>query len=220
MRSSVSGRKNHDDMLLVTASLLLIVLIYSSVSEVDIFARPPKVTMDCFKTGPTLTGAAYAETCCQSVGGKTSYCVTCEYDANGNGVGACIGSAYRTRQPIMGNSTAPAGTLLPPSGNNSGTVTNGPPHLGTVLPSGSNNNTGTPPAKIITKEHNAASPNVISSTGNPSANTGQNQQNSENLHHKGSGTSSSNPSTSSSSSSSGSSSGGGSTGSKSSTVKK
>jgi hypothetical protein len=94
-----------------------------------------------------------------------------------------------------GSSTLPptfAGGSLS-SGNNTGGVTNGqtgpPNRLGTVLPSGNNNNTGTPTALTSTKEHNTASPNVLSSTGNtgnPSTNDGQNQnQQTSEHHHKG-----------------------------------
>ena len=192
---------------LVVISFLLVILIYSSVAEVDIFAKQ-KITMECFKTGPSSSfpGAAYAETCCQSVPGKGTYCVTCGYDANGNGVGTCVGSTYKT-----GTSPNPpsAGTLLP--GNSTGGVTNGqtgPPRLGTVLPTQNNTNTGTLPAQTITKEHNPSSPNLLSSGANPS-----NNQQPSGHHHGGSGTSSSNPSSSSGSSSGTSSSSSGSSGS-------
>lgn len=188
-------RENHDTaikgMLLVVASFLLIVLIYSSITEVDLFAKPPpKVTMTCYKSTPTAPGAASAETCCQYVSGMSPYCSKCQYRADGSAL-SCINfypSGLQRGSPSAGTALPPSlGTVLPSSGNNTGLASNGqtgpPNHLGTVLPSVSNNNTGTPPALTVTKEHNTASPNALSSagnTGNPNTNTGHHHKNEQN----------------------------------------
>lgn len=187
-----SNGRDHDSaskgFLLVVVTFLLIVLIYSSITEVDIFAKP-KASYQCFTT--TKGSGFYSEVCCQFINGNPIGCSQCWYDADGNAVGSCYNWTPKTGQPVMGNSTAPAGTLLPPSGNNTSGVTNGqtgpPNRLGTLLPSGSNNDTGTPPALTVTKEHNTASPNVLSSTenSNPSTSTGQGEQSLGHHHHKG-----------------------------------
>jgi hypothetical protein len=185
----------------VLASILTVILIYSSITEFHVIAKPPKhIDFLCRDATPTAPGAVKAEVCCQIINGNIAGCTKCQYDANGNDVGGCV-NFYPERQMPGGSSTLPptfAGGSLS-SGNNTGGVTNGqtgpPNRLGTVLPSGTNNNTGTPPALTVTKEHNTASPNVLSSTGssNPSASNGQGQQPSGH-HHKdeqnGGGTSS------------------------------
>jgi len=129
-------------IVLVVISFLVVILIYSSVTEVDIFAKP-KISYQCFKI--TTTSPFYSEVCCQFISGNPVQCSRCWYDADGNAVGSsCESWTPKTGQPVMGNSTAPAGTLLPPSGNNTGGITNGqtglPGRLGTLLPPG--NNTG------------------------------------------------------------------------------
>lgn len=99
-------------IVLVVISFLLVILIYSSVTEVDIFARPPKASYQCFKIN--TTSPFYSEVCCQWINGNPVGCSQCWYDANGNSVGSCYNWTPKTGQPVMGNSSAPAGTLLPP----------------------------------------------------------------------------------------------------------
>jgi hypothetical protein len=136
---------------LVVISFLLFILIYSSVIQVDMFAKP-KITMTCTKGTPSLSarlaGAVFSEVCCQSVPGAEVYCVNCDYDANGNSVGDCTRYYPKTVQtgPI-GPQPPSTGTALPPSGNHTGTVTTRPSHLGTVLPP--SNSTSTPGKTII-----------------------------------------------------------------------
>jgi hypothetical protein len=175
----------------VVASLLTMILIYSSTT--DAIAKPKHIDMLCRDATPTAPGAVKAEVCCQIINGNISVCNKCQYDANGNDVGGCV-NFYPQRQMPGSSSTLPpasAGNFFPSSGNNTGGTTNGqtgpPNRLGTVLPSGNNNNTGTPPALTVTKEHNTASPNVLSSTenSNPNTSTGQGQQSSGHHHHKG-----------------------------------
>lgn len=172
-------------MTLPIVLLIVVVLICGSSSSVS--ARPPKPgPIKCYGYGENAVGGppstpANRITCCQdftySTGVTKTYCTDCD----------------NTQPP---SNCSPRYQLastnaLPSSGNNTRTITNGqtgsPNRLGTVLPSGSNN-TGAPPALSITKEHNTASPNVLSSSGNPSTNTGsttnQNQQTSGH-HHKG-----------------------------------
>ena len=178
----------------VLTSILTVILIYSSITEFHVIAKPKHIDMLCRDATPTAPGAIKAEVCCQIINGSISVCTKCQYDSNGNDVGGCI-NFYPQRQMPGGSSTLPptfAGGSLS-SGNNTGGVTNGqtgpPNRLGTVLPSGNNNNTGTSTALTATKEHNTASPNVLSSTGNtgnPSTNDGQNQnQQPSEHHHKG-----------------------------------
>jgi hypothetical protein len=175
-------------IVLAVASLLTVILIYSSITEFDVVAKPKHIDNLCRDATPTIKGAVKAEVCCQIINGQISVCIKCQYDANDNSVGSCI-NFYPERQTPGGSSTLPptfAGSSLS-SGNNTGGITNGqtgpPNHLGTV-PS-SNNNTVTPPALTLTKEHNTASPSVPSSeNSNPSTNTGQDQQSSGH-HHKG-----------------------------------
>jgi hypothetical protein len=175
----------------VLTSILTVILIYSSITEFHAIAKPKHIDMLCRDATPTAPGAVKAEVCCQIINGNISVCTKCQYDANDNNVGSCI-NFYPQRQMPGGSSTLPptfAGGSLS-SGNNTGGAINGqtgpPRNLGTELPLGSNNNTGTPPALTVTKEHNTASPNVLSSTGNsnPSASNGQSQQPSGH-HHKG-----------------------------------
>lgn len=148
--------------------------------EFDVIAKPPKhIDTLCRDATPTAPGAVKAQICCNVVNGVIQMCNKCQYDANDNAIDSACINFYPERQMPGGNTTLPPpslGTVLPSSGNNTGLMTNGqtgpPNHLGTVLSSGSNNNTSTLPTKTITKEHNTASPNVLSSTGNPTTNTG------------------------------------------------
>lgn len=205
-------RDTRNLVVFAVASLLTVILIYSSITEVEVIARPKHIDNLCREATPTIKGAVKAEVCCQIINGSISVCIKCQYDANDNTVGSCI-NFYPERQIQGGNSALPptsAGASF--SSNNTGLITNGqtgpPSRLGNVHPSGSNNNTGTPPANIITKEHNPPSPKVLSSTGNSENPIGQNQRTSGHHNHGGisstensqSGSTNSNPSTGSGSS--------------------
>jgi hypothetical protein len=196
-------------LVFVVATLLTVILIYSSITKFDVIAKPPKhIDFLCRDATPTAPGAVKAEVCCQIINGNIAGCTKCQYDANDHDVGGCV-NFYPERQMPGGNSTLPPpslGTVLPSSGNNTGLISNGqtgpPNHLGTALPSsGNNTHTGALPASTVTKEHNTSSPKLLNSAENPA-----NQQTSGHHRHKGeqnSGTSSIGNSQSGSSSNSG-----------------
>ncbi|NAL78519.1 hypothetical protein [Nitrososphaera sp. AFS] len=202
-------RDTRNLVVFAVASVLTVILIYSSITEVEVIARPKHIDNLCREATPTIKGAVKAEVCCQIINGSISVCIKCQYDANDNSVGSCI-NFYPERQVQGGNSALPptsAGASFS-SSNNTGLITNGqtipPSRLGNVHPSGSNNNTGTQPANIITKEHNPASPKVLSSTGNAGNPMGQNQRTSGHQNQQSensqSGSTNSNPSSGSGSS--------------------
>jgi uncharacterized membrane protein YgcG len=169
-------------LVFVVASLLTVILIYGSVAQFQVFAKPKTGSQSCINLGAVYSartnGMAFGQRCCSTSVGLFSVmtvCQTCYYgDSSYTFQITCDPPESRSQG---GNSTLPPslGTVLPSSGNNTMGLTNGQPslpgRLGTVLPS-SGNNTGTLPAQTITKEHNTASPNVLSSTGNPTTNTG------------------------------------------------
>jgi hypothetical protein len=239
-------------VVLVVACFLLVILILS------LYSIPKASALLNKATSCTPVKGNFVEKqilCCQTIsdtGGAVVKvtCTLCDDTEPPSNCGPPFNPAVYRQGGQTGAINPPStGTLLPPSGNHTGTVTNGPPRLGTVLPpSGNNtgtpgktsifnpirnttnalsgnNNTGTlPPGSIIkvppgtvgsatnpsnttgtsptlsiTKEHNPASPNVLSLAGNttnPSNNTstlkstpitGQNLQTSGgHHHHKGS----------------------------------
>lgn len=138
-------------VVLVAVTFMLVIVAYSSIAQFySVSARPKNISFGCFKTTPTIKGAAYAETCCQFVKGNPVYCTNCQYDGNGNQVGQCEG--WEPRQTPGGNSTNPPslGTVLPPS-NNSGTrgLTGNPPSLGNAPTTPSNNTVKLFPGSIF-----------------------------------------------------------------------
>lgn len=168
----------------VVASFLGATLIFSLYSvPTTVLAKSTKGPITC-RPLYTLAGNAPHVQCCQTTtfpsGFRSTSCTTCD---NTQPPSNC-GPSYPGRagsNPTVGPTQSGNGL------NSTGAKTNGqsglPGHLGTVLPSsGSNNtNTGTLPASTVTKEHNTSSPQVLSSTENPS----NNQQTSGHHHHKG-----------------------------------
>src|SRR5690242_21960995 len=103
----------------VLTSILTVILIYSSITESAVIAKPKHIDNLCRDATPTIKGTVKAEVCCQIINGQTSVCIKCQYDANDNTVGSCI-NFYPERQMPGGSSTLPptfAGSSLS-SGNN------------------------------------------------------------------------------------------------------
>jgi hypothetical protein len=182
-------------VVVVIVLLLLIVLIYGQTATFYAFAKPPKKGPITCRPIFNMAGTAPYTECCQTTYPSTpgalpkTYCTKCDNTVPPSN----CGPAYEVRTANGGPLNPPStGTLLPPSGNHTGTVTNGPPRLGTVLPpSGNNtsspgkasifnpirnttnalsgnNNTGTLPPESIIK----VPPGTIGSATNPSNNTG------------------------------------------------
>lgn len=191
-------------VVLVVASFLVAILIYSSVSQFDVSARKPKnIDNLCRDATPTISGAVKAEVCCQIINGNITVCIKCQYDANDNSVGSCI-NFYPSR--LTANSTglpASAGSALPPSGNNTGTpgktstgtlppgsIIKVPPLSATeTCPDGSQPDSS---GKCPTSNPNTSSPPPSSSINNPPANNPQPSGGSSNGNGGGSGSSSNN----------------------------
>ena len=156
-------------LILVVALFLLAILIYSSVAQFDVSARKPKqINNFCNPSTPTIKGAVKAETCCQAINGVYTFCIKCQYDANGNDVGGCI-NFYPSR--LAANSTGlptPAGNALAPPGSDTGPTIKVPPGVVNALPNATNalptgDSTGTlPPGSII-----KVPPGMIGSATNP-----------------------------------------------------
>jgi hypothetical protein len=145
-------------VVIVVASFLLAILIYSAVAQFDVSARKPKqINNFCNPSTPTISGAVKAETCCQAINGVYTFCIKCQYDANDNTVGSCI-SFYPNR--LAANSTAlpaQAGGELPPPSNNTG-----PPPLGSIFKVPPGTTSANPPSGNTT-----GGPVVIMSSDNP-----------------------------------------------------
>jgi hypothetical protein len=182
---------------LVVVSFLLVILIYSSVAQFDVFARPKNIEMLCHDATPTIKGAVTAEVCCQHINGAITVCNKCQYDANGKTVGSCI-NFYPEGQMPGGNSTGPPTNVLPPGDNNPSTLPPGsiikvPPgttNAGPITTTG--NNTGSVNG-TITK----VPPGIFKPTGNatnatPPPTLLAKQTSSGHHHHKGIGTSNGN----------------------------
>jgi hypothetical protein len=140
-------------VVLFVISFLLVILIYDSVAEFQVFAKP-KITFlrTCYKSTADVSGATSASVCCWNTytNGKLTdqLCQKCNYDSSGNTVDCRQYTPART----IGNSTGlpgRLGTLLPAS-NNTGGLTNGqsglPNRLGSALPV-NNKHWYTPPWK-------------------------------------------------------------------------
>jgi hypothetical protein len=199
-------------VVLVVASLLLAILIYSSVAQFDVFALHKVGTPNCSQIAKStsLTTLTNIE-CCWTESDQFSstspeenvhvYCQNCYYNNDGSLYGCDpVKTIVRTsgQTGILGT-TRILTNALPPSGNKTGTPPLGgiikvPPAATNALPP-SGNSTGTPPTLTITKEHNPASPNVFNlakNTTNPNNNTSTlklsplTQQTTGQHHHKGS----------------------------------
>ncbi len=169
-------------VVLAVTSFLVVILIYGPTVTFEIFAKPPKLGPITCHTGQGLPPGQTE--CCQptlsSVTGRVLlvFCTTCD---DTNPPSNCspryltTGGAARTNAlPPSGNNTGPitngqtglptaAGSVLPPSGNNTGktSIFNPVRNVTSALPV--NNNTGTlPPGSII-----KVPPGTIGSATNP-----------------------------------------------------
>lgn len=138
---------------LVVMMFLLVILICSSVTKFEVFARPPATATSCVVVKPTAPGAVYAERCCDtttyfnSLGQPThssTDCQVCQYSGGGSLVDCS--TVFNTGNTGGFNHVPPPTNALPTS---------------SISPTG--NNTSIPPALSITKEHNLGSPKGFSS---------------------------------------------------------
>jgi hypothetical protein len=127
-------------LVLAVASFLVVILIYGPIVTFEVFAKPPKLGPITCHTGQGLPPGQTE--CCQptlsSVTGRVLlvFCTTCD-DTN---------PPSNCSPRYLTSGGAAQTNVLPPSGNNTGPITNGqtglPSSLGNALPTG--NNTGTP----------------------------------------------------------------------------
>jgi hypothetical protein len=146
-------------LVFVVVSFLAVILIYSSVAQFDAFAKPPKLGPITCHTGQ---GVPPGQTeCCQptlsSVTGRVLlvFCTTCD-DTN---------PPSNCSPRYLTSGGAARTNVLPPSGNNTGLITNGqtglPSSLGNALPTG--NSTSTPgKTSIFNPVRNATNAQPIS----------------------------------------------------------
>ena len=96
-------------MILMVVSFLLVMLIYSSVTTFDAFARKKITTLNtCYKSTPDKPGATSADICCTMFysNGKlsSSLCQKCNYDSDGNKIDC---RNYSARAGELGSITPP-----------------------------------------------------------------------------------------------------------------
>jgi hypothetical protein len=176
-------------VVIVVASFLLVILIYSTVVH-DVFAKHVITTTACsvvdLGAGTRCCYSTYDINTAGSISNFHTYCQDC--DRGGNNCGA----EYEVRNTGTGVVAPGNLTNAPPSNNGKTTgVLNPPANLTNALPT--NNNTGTiPPVSVI-----KVPPGTIGNATNPSSNTstlklsplaGQQPQTQQTTghHHKGS----------------------------------
>jgi hypothetical protein len=193
-------------VVLVVASFLLVVLILS------LYSIPKASALLNKATSCTPVKGNFVEKqilCCQTIsdtGGAVVKvtCTLCDDTEPPSNCGPPFNPAVYRQGGQTGAINPPtSGTLLPPSGNHTGTVTNGPPRLGTVLPPSGNNTSSPGKTSIFNPIRNTtnalpatATTSLAGNTTNPTNNTstlksvpitGQNVQTSGgHHHHKGS----------------------------------
>jgi hypothetical protein len=140
---SSSGK---EAVILAVISLLVIALIFSSYSKFEVFAKPRKTSYDCTQSEADKQGY-YTKTCCwyewdddpQKFTGAEHMCQTCvENDIYLTVDCQPPQPGFRTAAPPVSSLPSSAGSAQPPSGNNTGGVSNGqtglPSRLGNALP--------------------------------------------------------------------------------------
>jgi hypothetical protein len=135
-------------VVLVVISFLLVILIYSSVAKFDVFAKPRKTSITCTSTNTSSTD--YTEKCCwyewnddpNQFTGAVHMCQVCEHVGDYAVYCDPPYAGSRTAAPPVSGLPPSAGSAQPPSGNNTGGITNGqtgpPNRLGTFFPSTNN----------------------------------------------------------------------------------